>query len=189
VLPQREYAVAFGTKPKDATLEKLLQRGWRRLETWNPRPGERRIVLWPKFEKPSDMANQQRVFADALGKIFTEGGWCVYVDEARYFVDVLKLAPYLRLYWYQGRSLGISLVTTTQRPAYMPLELYDAATHLFIWRENDRVNLTRLGGIAGQEGGSFDGRAIARIVSSLPRHQSLYVDTRSATLLRTTVPC
>lgn len=184
ILPRRRYTVAFGSKPRDETLSYLMDRKWRKIEEWTPRPNEKRIVLWPRFRQPNDVVNQRRQFANALRRIFLEGGWCVYIDEARYFVDVLKLAAYLRLYWYQGRALGISLVTTTQRPAYMPLEMYDAATHLFLWRENDPVNLRRLGGIAADPGGGFDSRAIASIVSSLPAHEFLYVNTRNGQLLR-----
>lgn len=187
ILPRRTYTVAFGSKPKDDTLPELIKRGWRKLEKWTPRPYERRIVLWPKFDKPEQVANQRRVFQKAFEEIFTAGNWCVYVDEARYFNDVLKLSAYLRLYWYQGRSLGISLVTTTQRPAYMPLEMYDAATHLFLWRETDRVNLTRLGGIAASPAGGIDHKVIAQTVASLPLHECLYVNTRSGQTLRTIV--
>jgi ABC-type cobalamin/Fe3+-siderophores transport system ATPase subunit len=185
---KRGYVVAFGTKPQDDTLSRLLEQGWRRLEEWTPRPGEKRIVLWPRFTETKDMAKQQRVFVDALKRIFVERNWCVYVDEAKYFVDILKLAPLLRLYWYQGRSIGISLVTTTQRPAYMPLELYDQATHLFLWRETDRVNLTRLGSIAGQNPDGPDSKELARIVAGLPQHECLYLNTRTGYTCRTRAP-
>jgi hypothetical protein len=156
---------------------------WRRVERWKPRPGERRLVLWPPFKKADDQAKQRDVFRDAFRSIFTEGCWTVYVDETRYVHESLKLTPYLKLLWQQGRSLGISLVTTTQRPAYMPLEMYDQATHLFLWRDTDRVNLGRLASIAGD----VDRDRLRNEVSTLPLHEYLYVNTRTGEVLRSRV--
>lgn len=187
LLDLRGYCVTIGTKPRDATLDKLRRRGWRRIERWAPRAGERRVLLWPKLAA-DELDTQRDVIRDAFRSIFDAGGWCIYVDEARYLCDFLGLAPYLRLMWYQGRSLGVSLVVTTQRPAYMPGELYDAATHLFLWRESDAVNLRRLGQIAGQAGSDLDARGIARAVSALPRHDFLYVNTRTGAVLRSRAP-
>lgn len=120
---------------------------------------------------------------DALGSIFHQGGWTVYVDEARYVHETLKLTPYLKLLWQQGRSLGISLVTTTQRPAYMPLEMYDQATHLFLWRDTDRINLARLSSIAGD----LDRDQLREEVGKLPLHDFLYANTRTGAVLRSRV--
>lgn len=185
LLPRRAYTVAFGSKPRDETLENLVTLGWRKIEEWRPRPDEKRIVLWPKFRKTDAIVKQRQVFVDAFKYIFESGGWCVYIDEAKYFVEMLKLSPYLKLYWFQGRALGISLVATTQRAAYMPLEMYNQATHLFIWRENDRVNLSRIGGIAADPSGGIDSRQVMDIVASLPLHECLYVNTRTGQMFQT----
>lgn len=92
----------------------------------------------------------------------------------------MKLGAYLKLYWGQGRSLGLTLVTGTQRPAYMPLEFYDQATHLFIFKDNDRINVSRLAGLAGSE--KID--AIKREIPKLGKHEFIYVNTRTDTVLR-----
>lgn len=185
LLDIRGYVVAFGTKPRDETFDVLRRENWRRIEDWTPRPDEHRVLLWPKFREPKDMATQRKVFQDAFVRIFTEGGWCVYVDEARYFTDTLKLAPYLKLFWQQGRSLDLSVVAGTQRPAYMPLEMYDQATHLFVFRDNDRINLTRIGGLIGS--GREIAADFARQVGTLQEHEFMYINTRRHQIVRSKV--
>lgn len=182
LLPLRAYTVALGTKPKDDTLQRLITAGWHRIDAWPPYPEDRRVVLWPKIRKLTDVVAQRRAFADALGEIFTAGGWCLFADETRYLVDPLNLTASLRLLWLQGRSLGISLVCATQRPAWVPREAYDQATHLFLWRDNDRENLKRLRDLGGLGPGST---TLMETVATLDGHDVLYLNTRTGTMLVT----
>jgi hypothetical protein len=180
LLELRKHVTVFSTKPKDSTFDNLRKKGYRKLETFNPRPGEKRILLWPPFREPGDQVNQKHVFQNAFEDAFVQGGWCLYVDEARYFLDTLKLGAYLKIYWGQGRSLGLTLVTGTQRPAYMPLEFYDQATHLFVFKDNDRINVARLAGLAGA--GKVE--SVKREIGKLGKHDFVYINTRTDTLLR-----
>jgi hypothetical protein len=61
--------------------------------------------------------------------------------------------------------------------------LYDQATHLFFWRDNDDANLKRIGGI-----GSLDARLVRDTVAALPHHETLYVNTRTGRLVQTIAP-
>jgi hypothetical protein len=180
LLPLRNYVTAFATKPRDETFDNLRKEGYRKVEQFNPRPGERRLLLWPRFVEAADQARQRDVFRQAFEDAFIQGGWCIYVDEARYFIDTMKLGAYLKLFWGQGRSLGLTLVSGTQRPAYMPLEFYDQATHLFMFKDNDRINVTRLAGLAGSEMAA----SIKREMADLTKHEFIYVNTRSDTVYR-----
>lgn len=92
----------------------------------------------------------------------------------------MKLGAYLKLFWGQGRSLGLTLVTGTQRPAYMPLEFYDQATHLFMFKDNDRINVSRLAGLAGVD----MAESIKREMATLSKHEFIYVNTRSDVVIR-----
>lgn len=179
LLPRREYRAVFGTKPVDPALDELVARGYRRMPKWNPRPGERKVLLWPKVKRFEDLDAQPETFRDALRSIYLERGWTVFVDEARYLVHTLKLTRELQVLWQQGRSLKISLVATTQRPAYMPLEMYDQATHLFFWRDTDKVNLRRISEI----GGAIDPEEVKRVVANLGRHDFLYLNTRTGDMI------
>lgn len=169
-LPMRKFGVVLGTKPRDATLDGLRRARprWEKLTDWSARSSptlQPRVILWPKFRRPEDVAGQRDQIAAALGDMFAEGGWTIYADELSYLVRQLGQADTLRLIWQQGRALGISLVGATQRPAWVPLELYSQATHVVLWKHNDPRDLDRLSGIASA--GDLDPKHIRSIVRGL----------------------
>lgn len=193
LLPRRKYVIVLGTKPRDRVLDKLVRvDGFTRITEWPPPTPpwwrqitagwDDRLILWPPFRHADDRAVQRDVFERALGDVFAEGGWTVVVDEAFYLADELGLKRWLTTLWTQGRSNDLSVVAGTQRPAFVPLHMYDQAAHLFFFADNDEVNLRRVGGLGG-----LSARVVRETVAALPRHQVLYVDTRNRTLLRTRV--
>jgi hypothetical protein len=197
LLPLHPYVTVFATKPRDETMDGLLRQGYLKMERWqsiDPRVYPRR-VLWPDATRLNVIKHQTRIFHHAMGAIYREGGWTVVVDETWYFVnqlslsaaqnngEAISLAQDIKLYLLQARSLGISLVCATQRPAFVPLEIYDQSTHLMFWRDNDETNLRRISGI------SFRSALLVRdIVSNLDRFEVLYVNTRTGKMLRTRCP-
>jgi energy-coupling factor transporter ATP-binding protein EcfA2 len=186
ILPKRKYVVVLGTKPMDDNLSRLKARGYQVIREWPEHVSTEispKLILWPSFRKTSDAKKQQQVIGKALQAIFAQGRWTVYADELRYIAKTLRMSPLLELLWQQGRSLGVSLVGGTQRPAHVPLMLYDQATHLFFWRDNDDANLKRIGGI-----GSLDARLVRDTVAALPHHETLYVNTRTGRLVQTIAP-
>lgn len=185
LLPLRTYVTVCATKPEDDSMDRLIATGYAKIERWVSVPAEDmpRRVLWPNASRINARVNQKRVFEDALDKIFRERGWCVALDELWYMINVLGLGDEVRMYLLQGRSLGISLVAATQRPAFVPLEIYDQSTHLMFWRDNDERNLARISGISYHSSG-----LIRQIVSQLEHHQVLYINTRTGAMLRTRAP-
>lgn len=187
ILPRRRYVVVVGTKPRDATLSKLQGRGYEIIREWpehvatDIRP---KLILWPPFRRPGDAKRQQREINRAIQEIFAQGSWTVVIDEAFYLSQTLRLRPILEMLWTQGRSIGISVVAGTQRPAHVPLHMYDQATHLFLWRDNDRRNLDRLSEISS---GAIDRDSLRELVGSLPKHSTLYVNTRTGEVIETRV--
>jgi hypothetical protein len=79
--------------------------------------------------------------------------------------------------------LEISLVTSIQRPAWVPLEIYSQSTHLFIWRTNDESDLTRLSGL-----GAANNATARMVVENLEPYQVLYINTRTGEMARTRAP-
>lgn len=188
LLGVRAFVCALATKPADKTMDRLIRHGgYRKIAAWPPPPiglrREQRIALWPSFRRPEDLANQQRQVELALKEMFVAGGWTIFADELFYLVRMLKLTPLLELIWTQGRSIGVTLVGGTQRPAHVPLLAYDQATHLFFWRDNDETNLRRIGGLGG-----LHSPLIRRTVAALPRHVALYVNTRTGEMFTTLAP-
>lgn len=185
LLPMHPYVVVMATKPRDDVMTQLITRGYTKLERWGSYPARDmpRRVLWPDATKVGSLDHQRDVFEDAFERIYREGSWTVAIDELWFMTKVLRLELPVRIYLLQARSLGISLLTATQRPKFVPLEVYDQSTHLFFWRDNDENNLKRLSEINAR-----GGRAIRSIVMNLEKHQVLYVNTRDGVMVRTRVP-
>lgn len=189
ILDLRGYVVALATKPRDSTMDKLVRtKGWRKVTSWDKRPplyGDKgkRLVLWPPFREPEDVERQAVEMDRALRSAFVEGSWCVFADELYYLCRYLGMTKILEMLWTQGRSVGVTLVGATQRPAHVPLLAYDQATHLVFWRDNDETNLRRIAGLGG-----LDAQAIRRAVAGLPQHDALYLNTRTGRQIITRAP-
>lgn len=180
------FTAVFGTKPKDENMDSFVSSGFQRLDHWQSLDARQfpRRVIWPQPRKISEMIPYQReVFSDALESIYLEGNWDLIIDEGYYLDEVLKLGALLRLYYTQVRALRISILLATQRPAWVPVEVYDQSTHLFFWRDNDARNLRRL-----QEVSLIHAEAIREIVPNLERFQVLYLNTRTGRMCRTRCP-
>lgn len=185
LLPYRPYVVVFATKPRDASMDEFIRAGYVKWRKWRSEPAREipRRVLWPDATKLDSETTQREVFHDAMAKIYVEGGWTLAIDETWYMIQTLKMEREIKTYLLQARALGISLVCATQRPAFVPLEIYDQSTHLMFWRDNDESNLKRLSGISWR---SAD--LIRSVVADLERHQVLYINTRTGEMLRTRCP-
>lgn len=185
LLPIHPYVTVFATKPKDESMDGLIRTGYYPIKRWqslDPQKFPRR-VLWPDASSLDSDRVQAEVFHDAFARIYREGGWTVAIDELWYIINILKLERDVKTYLLQARALGISLLAATQRPAWVPLEVYDQSTHLFFWRDNDENNLRRLSGI------SFRSADLIRsVVADLERFQVLYINTRTGEMIRTRSP-
>lgn len=185
VLPLHPYVAVMATKPRDLTMEALIASGYVRLDRWrslDPREYPRRVI-WPNATTLDSDVKQREVFQDAFAKIYREGGWTTVIDETWFIANTLKMSHQIKLMLLQGRSLGISMVCASQRPAFIPLEIYDMSSHLMFWRDNDETNLKRISGISWRSA-----ELVRNIVANLERYQVLYIDTRTGEMLRTRCP-
>lgn len=186
LLPEQPFVVAFATKPVDRTMEKLVETGYARTMKWDHTTSATKVprrVLWPDATKLHSKDHQIKIFGDAFEHIYIDGGWCVFLDEGWYMNNMLKLKEEIQTYLLQSRSLGITLVFASQRPAWIPLEVYDQSTHLFFGRDNDRRNLDRISGIS-----FLSGDLVRHIVARLEQYQFLHINTRTGTMVRTRAP-
>lgn len=86
--------------------------------------GSDKIVLAPAY------ARQQEEIALALERVWTQGGWTVYVDELFYVTSMLGLAKFIERLLTQGRSKGISVIVGMQRPVHVTRFAISEATHV-----------------------------------------------------------
>lgn len=182
ILPRRRHRVIFASKPKDPLISSARKMGYEIVRKWPPHPYIERCVFWPKINRMSDADAQRMEFYGALYDIYERGGWCVALDETAYLARTLGLGNVLKFLYEQARSLNVSLVSLSQRPKEIPLLAYSCATHLFLLRETDAVNIKRLSEISG-----VNSAIVKEAVQTLPRYHTLYVNTRSGEMRITKV--
>jgi hypothetical protein len=187
LMSEREYIIFLGTKEIDDTQEELGPLGFRIVtdpkeisldvgHKWVLHPGRIKI----RGESAPEMRIRLRGFyQEALDYVFAQTAWAVIIDEGRFICQFLGLKDEVSLLYLQGRSQHNSVVMGTQRPAWVPLEAFDAATHLFFFKDNDRRNIQRIAELAG-----LDGRAVGAAVPELESTedeggQFLYYNTRT----------
>jgi len=181
LLPIRKYVVAMITKKRDKLIGEFKKEGYEHMKQWKEVPHEihPRVLLHPPFarDEPKER-HQYREFKYALDRAFDQGHWTMYADELPYLIEVLKLDRELKRQWNQGEGMKTSLVSSAQRPAFLPLLAYSAATHLFFFRTNDENDVKRIGGMGG-----VSNKLIREIVSVLESKQFLYLNTRTGEML------
>jgi hypothetical protein len=185
ILPLRKYVAILITKKKDPMIQKFQRGGYERVKSWVEIPHEihSRILLHPPFARDEPKERYQQVeFAHAFDRAFEQGHWTLYADELPYIIDDLGLERKVKRQLNQGRSLKSSLVSSAQRPAFLPLLTYSAATHVFFFRTTDEADLKRIGGLGG-----ISNKLIREVVAVLESHQALYLNTRTGQMYITKV--
>lgn len=186
LLRLRDYVVVFGTKTQDASLYKPLQaQGYVLSEKFDPGDDSpAKVIFRPPLSEPTKagLAKQREAFREALLGIFEAGAWTVYLDEVRYLSQTLGLATELDLLWLQGRSLGVTIIASTQRPVSVPLNMFEQSAHSFLFRITSRDDRNRAAEYTGPNAGR-----VFETVGLLPPHEVLYVDSAEDELVRTRV--
>lgn len=185
ILGKRTYIAVAATKPRDSTMDYLISHGYRRYERWPavpPRKSPKRVI-WPDATSIDSDREQKATFQDMFGQVYREGGWALVCDEGYVMAEMLGLKREMRQIWTQGRSLGVSFCVATQRPRWVPLEMYDQSTHLFFWQNNDQRSLDTLGDINKRSS-----TLVKEIIVNLEQYQVLYVNTRTGQMMRTRPP-
>lgn len=187
LLPHRKFITIFATKPVDDSLTKFgMHNGFKVLHKWEKLSSKRfpRRILWPESKNLELMENAQKEeFVRAMQAMYVEGAWTIYIDELWWFCQQLGLTRYVKIFLQQARAMKESLVVATQRPAWVPVEVYDQSTHLFFWRDTDERNLRRLSGISW-----INARTIVSDIATLPQWHVLYVNTRTGEMMITRPP-
>lgn len=183
VLPRRACVVVFGTKVADPTLDRYLAQGYHRIYRWPPPPWMDRVILWPRLKSRESLRQLRPIFAEAMESIFVQKRWTVVFDELNYICQTLGLEAAVKDFMHQGRSLGLTIVSGTQRPAWVPPITYSSASHAFVWRTGDDDDARKLAGL-----GAADKKLVRDTLGEMDGHECLYIPTRiGGAMVRTIV--
>lgn len=178
LLDNRVWRIMLVTKPDD-----LTWRNWqtiRSVDAIKPRPAElpheqnrgTSWRLWPSYESSGV------VFRQAFDRVWRDGNWCLYVDEA-YHVQHKGLENQLVKLLTQGRSKRITMVCGVQRPAWVSRFVFSEAVHLFCFQCGDRRDLKALRDGVGD--------AFADAAADLKRFEFVYFNKVTRRMVRGTV--
>lgn len=133
--------------------------------------------------RPRNANDLQTVFARA----YKEGGWTIYVDEV-YLLGPKLLSPRGGESQYvicltSGRSKGVTIYTSTQRPKYLPLFAATESAHVFVFAlgQDDFKTLASLVGndVLSEIAKSHEGRQQIK----LGTHKFLYINREKDTVV------
>lgn len=180
VIQLRDWAVVLGSKKKDDTYTRYLAQGYERAFRWpapTPPKGQltQHVLLWPKINKIEDIEKMTPVFKRCLDGIFVDENWCVGLDDLYFLAYVLKLQKQISALNYQVRSMGVTLVSGLQRPAWVPRSTWDQASHAFIRRLSDADDVRTLRGL-----GKVPSRDLQYWLDDLKRYEWLYLPVAHA---------
>ena len=173
---------AFITKKRDVTSSDLE---WDRIVDWPPGFKERRgpiprqdrvphsrLMLWPPYTRASTFpADVRPTFLHALDEIMEEGNWTLYLDEAAYIVQSLKLRTSMDELFTQSRSNGITLLAGSQRPVWVSRAQLSQHCWVACFRIGDSEESTRAAEVIGNRDRYRD------VIANLGEHEFLLANS------------
>ena len=138
----------LANKNRDTTLSRL---GWPRItraQDWPPGYAKEQSIVWPPYGNARLAPKRQKpLFEHVIVESSTSGNQIIYVDEVAYFTEPkegLNMGNLLSQIWATGRSSGISLVGSTQRPRRVPNAMWTESEWLFVFPLRDREDIDRV---------------------------------------------
>ena len=177
LLQHRPYVVVLDAKGGDSTLNGS---GFEVVTSW-PIPRERqrldegkpiRILLRPGGFGRERLDVAHDLFQRCVQGCLDATKWTIYLDELRLTSEArtIDLAPEVEVAYMTGRGRGVTMVSATQAPRWVPKAAYDQVTHQFHWPLGDRDARRRQAEITGLDRAVFD-----ELTAGMGKHDVLYV--------------
>lgn len=188
ILDAPRDVVVLLTKLTDPLFQKLRSRGYKlvtNIDDWPSREWHPKVAvhLPPSGLDRKSGEQQATLIRRVLHRVWRQGNSVLYLDEIAELTDLLNLKTEMRAMYKEARSAGVSIVAGTQRPAWVPKEMYSQPRFLLFWRTTDRNDQK-----AYAEMNGVDPEPIRAIVAQLAKFEILAVDTDNGELVRTRPP-
>lgn len=150
------HIVLIATKPADRTISSM---GWPVVTKWPPSKGwsDRRkteqVIFWAKGGlRKSEQERQKVMIEDLLDKLWVPNSNIIVVfDEVAYVEQELGLSTHVQTYFREGRTLGITVVASTQRPANVTRFMHSESTWSVFFSPKDEDDAERMAQVAGNK--------------------------------------
>ena len=195
LLSLRRYVMALDPKGEDETLSRTGYQRVTRMPTeipWHERALKStaaarqweqihkdiaegrgaRIIVGASTRTPAEDARNQALMREAIGYCRMAGGWTLYVDEHELLSSqrMYHLGPPIERMLNTARTLGTSVVTSYQAPAWVSHHATRQARFAVTWATGDRDMVKRIASSMGR-----DWRQVAAAIDELPRYHALVI--------------
>lgn len=168
------YVIVIATKPADKTLRNMH---WPVINKYPPPWGKHtQFILWPKGSKNAahSLMEQRYQIGTCLTEIWqADANTIVVFDEIAYVEEELRLKTLINRYWREGRSIGISVVATTQRPRNVSRYMWSEPSWIVAFAPPDEDEARRVAEIIGGR------RKFTAPLAELGRHEFIIINRRS----------
>lgn len=148
------HVVILLTKPADKT---ILAMDWPVVTEWPPSQWKKenaQVIYWAKstgLSKAAREAQADRV-QDLLDKLWhPDANVILAVDEIAYVEQELGLRTHMTTYFREGRTLGITIVASTQRPAGVSRTVHSETAWVVAFAPKDEDDAERVAQILGDK--------------------------------------
>ena len=139
----RPYTIVVCTKGTDETLVKRLlsKRHWVRFRSITDferrKRWQRNIVFWPDIPTLEHVDDLIPQLAALLNYCYTDKHWTIVIDDAEHVSERLQQRQRLQDMLQISRAEGVTMVIISQRPAWLPVAVYDNVTYSLCYLEAD----------------------------------------------------
>lgn len=153
---RRSHIVVICTKAADKT---MINTGWPVVDRWPPRDArETAAIFWPPASG-LDVAGQHQQ-AEKIYKLLVQlwhpdANIIVVFDEVAYVCDDINFPPDIPLknavmkYLREGRALGITVMSSTQRPQGVPRQVHSESAWTVCFAPKDEDDAERMAQVLG----------------------------------------
>lgn len=153
---RKSHIIVVATKAADET---LLATGWPVVDEYPP-PDARdtAIIFWPAAAGLSVAGKKQQAakIQKLLEKLWHKDANVIVVfDEIAYLCDELNFPPHVPMktitstYMREGRALGITVVSSTQRPQGVPRQMHSESSWTVCFAPKDEEDAERMAQVLG----------------------------------------
>lgn len=164
----RKWLVVIATKSNDDTLAGYT--GFKERKTWPPDFHEKLILFWQKPKDLLDLRSIQLAIYGVMNHLYRYGGWTIYFDDLFFVSETLKLKGAIKMFYTQVRSSDVSIVSSIQRPAWVPVECLSQSTYILVFYTQDEKDIHRMA-----EGIGMSYQTLLRAIQQLKQYEFLLI--------------
>lgn len=165
----RDRVVVVATKEHDDSLE-LGYKDFTRRKSWPADYGELLVIFWKKPRNLKAVGEMRQSISGLMDDLYRHGGWTIYFDDLQFICSILKLQEMVKVFYTQVRSAGVSIVSSVQRPFWVPKEATSQSDFVLLFQMHDANDANRVA-----EGMGLDKQRLRFAISQLEKHEFLFI--------------